>query len=110
MSSIAHSFDFLPEHWSIIKEYAGIYNIRKDWDLSKLDNNLIDLILCMVSPSNGNINLVSRQTIDKRIKFIWKNLHKKKLYDVDCLIKDHCKYCIRKNTIKVYRKCMCISV
>ena len=45
-------YDFLPEHWSIIKSYAGIYHIRTDWDLMKLDNNLICMILAMVSPND----------------------------------------------------------
>jgi hypothetical protein len=78
------SFDFLPEHWNIIKSYAGIYHLRRDWDLMKLDNRVICLILAMVSPKYiYNMKFTSNE---QRIKCIWKYLHKKKLYDVNHLI------------------------
>ncbi len=84
--------EFLPEHWNIIKSYAGIYHIRTDWDLSKLDNNLIQVILGWVSPYKANINNIRFRCIDDRIKCIWQHLNKSKLRDVDYLIKDfyHC--------------------
>ena len=76
--------EFLPEHWIIIKSYAGIYHLRRDWDLMKLDNRLICLILEMVSPKYiYNIKFVSNE---ERIKCIWKYLDKGKLYDVNKLI------------------------
>jgi len=78
------NFDFLPEHWNIIKSYAGIYHLRKDWNLIKLDNRVICLILDMVSPNDiYNIKFTCNE---QRIKCIWKYLHKKKLYDVNYLI------------------------
>lgn len=87
--------EFLPEHWDIIKSYAGIYHIRNDWDLMKLDNRTISLILGMVSPKYSfnlySINLNYNDTFqsnEDRVKCIWKYLHKKKLYDVDKLIKN----------------------
>ena len=78
-------FDFLPEHWNIIKSYAGIYHLRTDWDLMKLDNRMICIILSYVSPSF--IKNLEFHCNEERIKCIWKYLHKKKLYDVDNLIK-----------------------
>jgi hypothetical protein len=76
--------EFLPEHWSIIKSYAGIYHLRSDWDLIKLDNRMICLILSMVSPNDiYNIEFTCNE---ERIKCIWKYLHKKKLYDVNYMI------------------------
>jgi len=73
-------FDFLPEHWNIIKSYAGIYHLRTDWDLMKLDNRMICIILEYVSPHfKKNIKFHCNE---QRIKCIWKYLHKKKLYDV----------------------------
>lgn len=77
-------FDFLPEHWTIIKSYAGIYHLRTDWDLMKLDNRLICIILGYVSPLF--IKNLTFQCNEERIKCIWKYLHKQKLYDVDKLI------------------------
>lgn len=78
------SFEFLPEHWSIIKSYVGIYHLRSDWDLMKLDNQIICQILAMVSPHYiYNIKFICNED---RIKCIWKYLHKKKLYDVNQLI------------------------
>ena len=90
------SIEFLPEHWNIIKSYAGIYHIRTDWDLSKLDNNLIQVILGWVSPYKANINMIF---INDRIKCIWQHLNKSKLCDVDYLIKHYS--CIR--------NCKCIN-
>ena len=77
------NFEFLPEHWIIIKSYAGIYHLRRDWDLMKLDNRDICLILDMVSPKYINIKFVSNE---ERIKCIWKYLDKGKLWDVNKLI------------------------
>ena len=79
--------EFLEEHWNIIKSYAGIYHIRTDWDLSKLDNNLIQCILGWVSPYKANINNMRFMCIDDRIKCIWQHLNKSKLCEVDYLIK-----------------------
>ena len=79
--------EFLPEHWSIIKSYLGIYHIRTDWDFMKLDNNLICMILAMVSPND--IQNMKFQCNETRVKCIWKYLHKKKLYNVDELIKNN---------------------
>jgi len=77
-------YEFLPEHWSIIKLYAGIYHIRTDWDFMKLDNNVMYKIFGMVSPlPKKNITFESNE---QYVKFIWKHLHKKKLYDADILI------------------------
>ena len=77
-------YEFLPEHWSIIKLYAGIYHIRTDWDFMKLDNNIMYKIFGMVSPlPKKNITFKSNE---QYVKFIWKHLHKKKLYDADILI------------------------
>jgi len=76
--------EFLPEHWSIIKSYAGIYHIRTDWDLMKLDHNIMYKILAMVSPND--IQHMKFQCNETRVKCIWKHLHKKKLYDADILI------------------------
>ena len=78
---------FLPEHWSIIKSYIGVYHIRIDWDLMKLDNRLIRMILAMVSPND--IQNIEFKCNEERVKCIWKYLHKKKLYDVDILIKNN---------------------
>ena len=80
-------FEFLPEHWNMIKSYAGIYHIRTDWDLLKLDNNIIQLILGMVSPYKANINNMRFMCLHDRIKCIWTHLDKSKLRDVDNLIK-----------------------
>ena len=78
------NFEFLPEHWSIIKSYLGIYHLRTDWDLMKLDNRIICQIISMVSPNYiYNIHFTCNE---ERIKCIWKYLHKKKLYDVDYMI------------------------
>jgi hypothetical protein len=85
--------EFLPEHWNIIKSYAGIYHIRTDWDLSKLDNNLIQVILGWVSPYKSNINNMRFMCVDDRIKCIWQYLNKSKLRDVDYLIKYSCPHC-----------------
>jgi hypothetical protein len=79
--------EFLPEHWNIIKSYAGIYHIRTDWDLSKLDNNLIQVILGWVSPYKANINNMRLRFMNDRIKCIWQHLNKSKLCEVDYLIK-----------------------
>ena len=86
--------EFLPEHWSIIKSYAGIYHIRTDWDLSKIDNNLIQIILSWVSPYKANINNMRFMCLEDRIKCIWQNLNKSKLKDVDSLIQCciHCRF------------------
>ena len=94
--------EFLPEHWNIIKSYAGIYHIRTDWDLSKLDNNLIQVILGWVSPYKANVNNV--RFINDRIKYIWQHLNKSKLYDVDCLIKIFCSTCMSRD-----KNCKCIN-
>jgi len=79
--------EFLPEHWTIIKSYAGIYHLRTDWNLMKLDNRLIRMILAMVSPND--IQNIEFKCNEERVKCIWKFLHKKKLYDVDILIKNN---------------------
>ena len=88
------AIEFLPEHWNIIKSYAGIYHIRTDWNLSKLDNNLIQIILSWVSPYKTNLN-IRFTCIDDRIKCIWQHLNKSKLRDVDYLIKNFCPRCMR---------------
>ena len=80
-------YDFLPEHWSIIKSYVGIYHIRTDWDIMKLDNRVICNILEMVS--SNDIQNINFECNEERVKCIWKYLHKKKLYDVDILIKSN---------------------
>ena len=52
----------------------------------KLDNRMICIILGYVSPQ-----FIKNQTFEyneERIKSIWKYLDKKKLYDVDKLIKN----------------------
>jgi hypothetical protein len=92
--------EFLPEHWSIIKSYAGIYHIRTDWDLLKLDNNLIQVILSWISPYKANINNMRFMCLEDRIKCIWQHLNKSKLKYVDNLIKccihcrlNNCKCC-----------------
>lgn len=89
-------FEFLPEHWNIIKSYAGIYHLRTDWDLTKLDNNEIYYILRMVSPYIYNIKFTRNE---ERIQYIWKYLHKKKLYDVNKyinnLVKNNINYLIQ---------------
>ena len=95
--------EFLEEHWNIIKSYAGIYHIRTDWDLSKLDNNLIQCILGWVSPYKANINNMRFMCIDDRIKCIWQHLNKSKLHDVDNLIKNFCPRCINQQN----RNCKC---
>ena len=84
--------EFLPEHWSIIKSYAGIYHIRTDWDLSKLDNNLIQVILGWVSPYKAKLN--NMRCINDRIKCIWQHLNKSKLCEVDSLIKHFSTHCM----------------
>ena len=84
ISNISMRIEFLPEHWNIIKSYAGIYHIRTDWDLSKLDNNLIQVILSWVSPYKVNMKFMC---LNDRIKCIWQYLNKSKLCDVDYLIK-----------------------
>ena len=94
------SIEFLPEHWNIIKSYAGIYHIRTDWDLSKLDNNLIQVILSWVSPYKANTNRF--MTLDDRIKCIWCHLNKSKLRDVDYLIKYYCIHCMSKRNCKCF--------
>jgi len=78
-------FEFLPEHWDIIKSYAGIYHVRSDWDLMKLDNKTICSILGYVS-TKFTKNIVFKSN-EQKIKYIWKYLQKKKLYNVDKLIK-----------------------
>lgn len=78
-------FEFLPEHWSIIKSYIGIYHLRTDWDLMKLDNNVIEAIIHMIAPAT--IRNLKLRCNKERMKCIWKYLDKKKLYDVDKLIK-----------------------
>ena len=98
------TFEFLPEHWNIIKSYAGIYHIRTDWDLSKLDNNLIQVILGWVSPYKANINNMRFMCINDRIKCIWQHLNKSKLKDVDYLIKQFCPRCNRQD-----QNCKCIK-
>jgi hypothetical protein len=97
------SIEFLPEHWNIIKSYAGIYHIRTDWDLSKLDNNLIQIILGWVSPYKANTNNMRFMCINDRIKCIWTHLNKSKLRDIDYLIKKFCNRCLRQD-----RNCKCI--
>jgi hypothetical protein len=77
--------EFLPEHWSIIKSYAGIYHLRTDWNLMKLDNRAICVILSMVAPNCINMDFTCNE---ERMKCIWKYLHKKKLYDVNKFIND----------------------
>lgn len=69
--------EFISDHWSIIKEYAGIYSITTKWDLTKLDNNEIDCIIGYI-PRNKNIKINS----EDRIKYIWKNINKYKLFNV----------------------------
>jgi hypothetical protein len=78
-------FEFLPEHWSIIKSYIGVYHLRRDWDLMKLDNNMIETIINMIAPET--IRNLKLRCNEERMKCIWKYLDKKKLYDVDKLIK-----------------------
>jgi hypothetical protein len=84
-SEYAIEIEFLPEHWSIIKSYAGIYHIRTDWDLTKLDNNVIQTVLGWVSPYSLSCNLnqyyhiINNLTYHKRIQHIWKYLDKTKL-------------------------------
>jgi hypothetical protein len=95
--------EFLPEHWSIIKSYAGIYHIRTDWDLSKLDNNLIQVILSMLSPYKANTNNMRFMCLDDRIRCIWKYLNKSKLMDVDSLIKYYCLGCRQIRFCKCYK-------
>ena len=48
--------EFLPEHWTIIKSYAGIYHIRTDWDLSKIETQ--------VSKSGILINISTNRNYD----------------------------------------------
>ena len=95
--------EFLPEHWSIIKSYAGIYHIRTDWDLSKLDNNLIQVILSMVSPYKANTNNIRFMCLDDRMKCIWQHLNKSKLKEVDSLIKYYCLGCRQNRICKCYK-------
>ena len=99
--------EFLPEHWNIIKSYAGIYHIRTDWDLSKLDNNLIQVILGWVSPYKTNLNNMRFMCLDDRIKCIWQHLNKSKLRDVDYLIKNFCPRCMCRVKAK---NCKCIRL
>ena len=80
--------EFLPEHWSIIKSYAGIYHIRTDWDLLKMDNNLIQIILGWISPYKTNLNNIRFMCLHDRIRCIWQHLNKSKLKEVDRLIKN----------------------
>jgi len=70
-------FEFISDHWSIIKEYAGIYSITTKWDLTKLDNNEIDTIIGYI-PRNKNIKI----NCEDRIKYIWNNIDKSKLFNV----------------------------
>lgn len=100
MKNMSIAVEFLPEHWNIIKSYAGIYHIRTDWDLSKLDNNLIQVILSWVSPYKANTNNMRFMCIDDRIKCIWCHLNKSKLCDVDYLIKNFCSTCISRDNCK----------
>jgi hypothetical protein len=86
-------FEFIPEHWEIIKSYAGIYHLRTDWDLMKLDNRMISIILGYVSPIFTNN--IKFKTNEQRIKCIWKYLHKLKLYNVDKLIENQNKINIK---------------
>ena len=93
MTSMSSTYEFLPEHWDIIKSYAGIYHLRTDWDLMKLDNNVISSILRMVSPKfiymqNTNIKIEKFKSNEQRMICIWTHLHKKKLYDVNKLLND----------------------
>jgi len=90
--------EFLPEHWSMIKSYAGIYHIRTDWNLTKLDNNLIQLVVSWISPYKVNIKM-KFMCLDDRIKCIWQHLNKSKLKDVDSLINCYLepKLCLSKN-------------
>jgi hypothetical protein len=85
-------FEFLPEHWNIIKSYVGIYHIRTNWDFMKLNNRVICLILQMVSPNF--IYNIKFHSNEERVKCIWKYLDKKKLYDIDTLIKKQKTYII----------------
>lgn len=73
--------EFLPEHWSIIKEYAGIYHITTKWDFTKLDNNQIQDIVTFIP---------GKHTLDhhNRIPFIWKHLNKSKLINVYLLYRN----------------------
>jgi hypothetical protein len=91
--------EFLPEHWSMIKSYAGIYHIRTDWNLTKLDNNLIQIVLSWISPYKVNTNNMRFMCLEDRIKCIWQHLNKSKLKDVDSLIICYLepKLCLSKN-------------
>jgi len=86
------AFDFLPEHWCLIKSYAGIYHIRTDWDLSKLNNNTIQYILGWISPYDMSMN-INNLSFHDRIKCIWKYLNKSKLYNLDYVLKNNCPHC-----------------
>jgi hypothetical protein len=51
----------------------------------KLDNNVIEAIIHMIAPAT--IRNLKLRCNEERMKCIWKYLDKKKLYDVDKLIK-----------------------
>lgn len=77
--------EFMPEHWSQIKEYAGIYSITTHWDLTKLDNNELEVIISYIPINyinNYNLNLKPKMHVNNLISFIWMYLNKSKLYNV----------------------------
>ena len=70
-------FEFLPEHWNIIKKYAGIYHITTDWDLMRLDNREICEIVNFIPYPKLNFH-----SNEERVAYIWKNINKSKLYNI----------------------------
>lgn len=81
--------EFIPELWEQIKQYAGIYHITTHWDLTKLDNNDIDVVIKYIpNTSNKHImnNYLNHYNINNyntnKIAHIWRHLNKQKLYNV----------------------------
>jgi len=75
--------EFMPEHWTQIKEYAGIYSITTHWDLTKLDNNELEVIISYIAKNEiNNYKILKPNYVNNLISFIWAYLNKSKLYNI----------------------------
>ena len=81
---------FPDDIWNIIKSYAGVYNISTNWDLMKLTyQELFDIIYIYVNNDieyDTEFNYINKRTHGSLktflIKYFWKNVNGKHLYDI----------------------------
>lgn len=49
------TYEFCPDLWGVIKEFAGIYNHNIEWDkiLMKNQSHILQKMICFTNPDNG---------------------------------------------------------